>query len=228
MPPTVSITPKKLTIAQGASIELRCDIQGEPTPTVKWSKLGEELGSHIVAMGPLLVFSNVAVQDRGMYLCTAESPAGTADASAVLEVLRREPPSVTLLPAANQTVSVGDALILACRAVTGDPPPKIQWVRSDGRPLGSHIEQLRDGVLRFNNVQEEDGGVLICHAENEVGKVSARATITVNSAPTLVVLPSTTITITEDQKLRLECRATGRPTPSVIWSRPTYNIPRKA
>lgn len=82
-------------------------------------------------------------------MCSAESPAGSAIATAILEVERRERPAIEMYPKPNQTVSEGGSLILQCRITGGDPPPRLTWVRSDGRPIGGNIEELPNGVLRF-------------------------------------------------------------------------------
>jgi hypothetical protein len=45
----VRIEPETQTISQGAVGELRCTVTGDPTPTIRWTKLNEELGSNIQA-----------------------------------------------------------------------------------------------------------------------------------------------------------------------------------
>jgi hypothetical protein len=58
VPPTVRIEPETQTISQGTVGELRCTATGDPTPTVRWSKLNEELGSNIqVSHHAVLLFS---------------------------------------------------------------------------------------------------------------------------------------------------------------------------
>lgn len=66
-----------------------------------------------------------------------------------------------------------------CR-VGGDPEPHILWRRDDGKmPIG-RAEILNDKSLRIDQVATEDEGVYICHAENVVGSVSARAALVVH------------------------------------------------
>ena len=63
---------------------------GIPRPTIKWSKVGEELNSpNININGELLIITNAAVSDRGVYVCTVENSSGQSRASGVLEVDRR-------------------------------------------------------------------------------------------------------------------------------------------
>ena len=43
----------------------------------------------VQAVGPVLRIINALVRDRGVYICTAEDTAGSAIASAVIEVERK-------------------------------------------------------------------------------------------------------------------------------------------
>lgn len=76
------------------------------------------------------------------------------------------------------TVS-GQNVQFECR-VGGDPQPRILWRRDDGKmPVGrAHI--LEDKSLRVEQTVPDDEGIYICDAENDVGTVSARASLTVH------------------------------------------------
>ena len=43
-PPTASIQQDRLTITQGTTGTLRCDVTGKPAPTITWTKVRAELG----------------------------------------------------------------------------------------------------------------------------------------------------------------------------------------
>ncbi|PNF14537.1 hypothetical protein B7P43_G15031, partial [Cryptotermes secundus] len=218
-PPTVRIEPETQTISQGAIGELRCTATGDPAPTIRWSKLNEELGSNIQAIGPVLRIINALVRDRGVYICTAENAGGSSVTSAVIEVERREPPAVELYPEATQTVITGGSVLLQCRVTGGIPSPRVRWTRTDGRPLSSTIEELPGGVLRFNRVTQAEAGQYICHAESEAGSTTAVATLVVQSMPRITISPSTDVQVVVGQRVKLECRATGDPEPTVEWSK---------
>lgn len=79
-----------MTAKQGDDVTLTCKVVGTPRPTILWSKVGEELSDRNIAVDrETLTLSNVAVSDRGVYVCTVENNAGTSRGSAVLEVERR-------------------------------------------------------------------------------------------------------------------------------------------
>ena len=79
-----------MTAKQGDDVTLTCKVEGTPRPTIRWSKVGEELSDRNIAVDrETLTLSNVVVSDRGVYVCTVENNAGTSRGSAVLEVDRR-------------------------------------------------------------------------------------------------------------------------------------------
>lgn len=87
--PEVRVSPERTTISQGQSTELQCTATGYPTPTVKWTKLGEELRRNIEQIGSTLFIRNAQVEDRGMYVCVATNQNGIEQASVVVEVTRK-------------------------------------------------------------------------------------------------------------------------------------------
>lgn len=90
---------------------------------------------------------------------------------AVKPFFNKEPTDVTVL--------AGESVQFQCK-VGGDPTPNILWRRDDGKmPIGrAHI--LDDKSLRIEHVAPEDEGLYICDAENLVGTISARASLTVH------------------------------------------------
>lgn len=79
----------------------------------------------------------------------------------------------------NQTILADQTAEFACR-VGGDPPPEILWRRNDGKkPIGG-ANILEDKSLRIERVTPQDQGIYICYAENDVGAISASATLIVH------------------------------------------------
>lgn len=97
---------------------------------------------------------------------------------------------------------------------------------------------LEDKSLGIMNVEPSDEGVYICDAQNDVGSISARATLTVHckfhlSRPSIRCSPSnffvpappaftmnlTDLTLPLNAKATFDCSAKGNPKPSVFWSR---------
>jgi hypothetical protein len=219
-PPTVRIEPEEQTIGQGGRAELRCIASGDPAPTVLWSKVGEDLSSpNLAVSGSLLSLRAAAVSDRGMYICTAENAGGSARASAIIEVERREAPALEIYPEPYQTITTGGSVLFQCRTVAGIPTPLVTWTRADGRPFQPNVELLGGGVIRMNRLTGPEAGQYNCKAANEAGVAEATATLIVQEAPSIVLTPSGSVNLQAGSKLTLQCTARGDPRPSVVWKK---------
>ncbi|XP_065349473.1 basement membrane-specific heparan sulfate proteoglycan core protein isoform X6 [Cloeon dipterum] len=218
-PPSVRIEPERQTIVQGTSGELRCIASGEPTPTVTWSKINDDMSRSVQVTGNILRIPSALFVDRGVYACKASNSGGEAQSYAIVEVEVREAPIVEIYPKSDQTVLEGGSALIQCRVAGGIPTPTLTWKREDGRPLSSKIQQLQSGVLSFNDISKNEAGRYQCVLENSVGTVSATVTLIVQTLPVIMGIPSGPMNVQLGQSLRLECRAEGDPIPMVVWKK---------
>ncbi|XP_047486475.1 basement membrane-specific heparan sulfate proteoglycan core protein-like isoform X15 [Penaeus chinensis] len=224
--PTVQIQPDRQTVNQGSEAELTCIVTGSPPPEIKWSKVNDEFGVGVRVEGNVLRIISAVVSDRGMYVCTAENAGGTAQAAAIVEVERREPPTVQIYPQVKQTIVAGASALFQCHLTGGIPTPTVRWARTDGRPLSLNTETLNGGVLRFNQVQGDEEGSYTCTAENDAGKVTAVAMLEIQSLPVITIRPGPSpYMLRVGERMRLECSARGDPSPSVTWQKLEVNFP---
>ncbi|KAK7791103.1 hypothetical protein R5R35_012915 [Gryllus longicercus] len=220
-PPTsIRVEPERQTVPQGTTAELRCVAVGAPQSAISWTRARESLPPGAAPAGPILRIPNVAVHDRGVYVCSVSMPGRSpAQASSVLEVEPRERPSVDLYPGPQQTIVAGGSVLMQCRVTGGIPTPTVRWTRSDGRPLSPSITRLDGGVLRFEGVTLADEGQYLCTAENPAGVATVTAELDVQEMPRISLTPPSPVSAVEGQRVHLECRASGDPTPMLTWSR---------
>ena len=77
-----------MTVTQGSTATLTCQVTGVPVPTVTWRRIGNELGANVRIQENVLRIPTTVPSDRGLYVCEVSNLAGRAQASAILEIER--------------------------------------------------------------------------------------------------------------------------------------------
>ncbi|KAI4454506.1 contactin 5 [Holotrichia oblita] len=125
LPPSIQIIPPngQITTRKGGPVSFECRANGNPPPTVQWSKKDGILPSGIqVQNGPLLSLVDVQRQHGGVYQCTASNGIGQPVTSDIkLNVLY--PPEVTVIRSWTNT-GEGLEAKLDC-LVHSDPPAEM-------------------------------------------------------------------------------------------------------
>ena len=78
-----------VTALTKTGITIQCPTSGVPTPTVTWTKDGQEIpsgGSYKVQGDGSLVIIEADEDDNGQYTCTADSDAGKDSVSSIVQV----------------------------------------------------------------------------------------------------------------------------------------------
>ena len=81
-----------VTALTNMSITIQCPTSGLPTPTVTWTKDGQEIpsgGRYKVQDDGSLVISEADEDDKGQYTCTADSVAGKDSKSTTVRIVGR-------------------------------------------------------------------------------------------------------------------------------------------
>ncbi|XP_033933466.2 basement membrane-specific heparan sulfate proteoglycan core protein-like, partial [Pseudochaenichthys georgianus] len=162
------------TVMIGNSVEFECQAVGDPEPTVKWSKVGGSLPSHIMVKEGMLRMDRVTEADAGQYRCTATNDVGSVQSQVVLNV--QSLPQIASLPEAKE-VTVGSDAVLPCVA-SGYPLPDIRWSKLEGELPPKCFQDVN--VLTVPRVTQEDSGTYVCTASNKQGKVEAFTSLQVH------------------------------------------------
>uniref|UniRef100_A0A8U7M4V3 Protein tyrosine kinase 7 (inactive) n=1 Tax=Corvus moneduloides TaxID=1196302 RepID=A0A8U7M4V3_CORMO len=219
---TVATVPKWVEMPKDSQLEeskpgyLHCLSKASLKPTVTWYRNGvsisEDSRFEISENGTLRI-NNVEVYDGTMYKCVSSTPAGSIEGYArvhVLEKLKFTPP-----PQPLQCMEFDKEVTVSCSA-TGREKPTIQWTKTDGSSLPSHVSH-NAGILSFHKVSRSDSGNYTCIASNRPqGEIRATVQLVVAVYVTFKLEPEPT-TVYQGHTAMFQCQAEGDPVPHIQW-----------
>nr|XP_061797768.1 immunoglobulin superfamily member 10 [Nerophis lumbriciformis] len=221
----------------GNTVEIKCKADGRPAPTISWilanrtQVRGQSTHNERVSVtsGGTLVISPVSVFDRGHYKCIASNPAGADTATVRLHVVAA-PPGILEGKREQMKAVLNQNLWLPCTG-QGSPQPRIHWVLHDGLVVDSNtfawdnrISVYDNGTLRIQEVALVDNGKYECIATSSTGSERRVVTLTVERQESAPKIVSTSHHLTDlhfEDQLKLNCTATGKPKPSIMWRLPS-------
>ncbi|KAM4020614.1 hemicentin-2 [Anomaloglossus baeobatrachus] len=220
-----SQVPRQISATRGGRVTLECVVSGKPPPSVTWLKDGFPVGSGadliLKNKGQQLSIARAQPPHSGRYVCVAVNAAGQTDVKYDLAV--QVPPEIANVPSEPQNVSVAlhGPFTLICEA-NGIPPPSITWYRNNIPLTPQANPHLQSGgrVLHVSHAQREDGGVYACVVSNAAGEARRKFTIDILVPPTIEDDEDDRhFRVAEGQPIRLRCKASGHPVPSISWFR---------
>ncbi|NXT67338.1 MALT1 protein, partial [Chaetops frenatus] len=167
----IVVQPDSQAVLSGQVVKLCCWATGHPFVHYQWFKQEKEVPQ---GNSPELVLSPVSVRDSGFYICQVNCESSFMFSQwARLEVCELQDTAhgdfmglpenklcICIQPQ-SQNLTVGDALVLECRAV-GNPIPHYQWFRN-GFPLADGSKN----VYTVASVDVEHQGTYWCHVFND-------------------------------------------------------------
>ncbi|XP_050926550.1 LOW QUALITY PROTEIN: immunoglobulin superfamily member 10-like [Lates calcarifer] len=222
-----------------STARLACEAQGEPKPSITWTKVatGAVMSIHSKAQrfevlpNGTLVIQNVQLQDRGTYICSAQSFLGRDRLLTTLDVWTR-PPRMQLASYREATIHQGGELLLECQA-DGVPAPLLSWVLPDrsvltsAAPSTSRIFMDANGTLHISVTLPSDRGMYRCVASNSAGAASASARVHVSSLPPVIQQPREEhLLLSPGRPVYAHCSARGAPPPTLRWRIPDGTLVR--
>uniref|UniRef100_A0A8C9W4M3 Roundabout, axon guidance receptor, homolog 2 (Drosophila) n=1 Tax=Scleropages formosus TaxID=113540 RepID=A0A8C9W4M3_SCLFO len=221
------------------SVELRCQVQGDPLPTVRWRKDDADLPRGRYEMKHerdehVLRVRKASTVDQGRFACVAENRVGKAEAEATLTV--RAAPQFVVRPR-DQIVAQGRTATFLCET-KGNPQPTVFWQKEGTQnllfpnmpqQLDSRFSVSPGGELTVSSVQRSDAGYYICQALTVAGSIMAKAQLEVTDAmtdrpPPIIRQGPANQTLSVGESALLRCQASGDPPPAVSWLKDGVNL----
>ncbi|XP_066556052.1 roundabout homolog 2 isoform X7 [Amia ocellicauda] len=227
--PTFLRRPINQVVLEEEAVEFRCQVQGDPQPSVRWRKDDADLprGRYDIKDDYMLRIKKAFSSDEGTYTCIAENRVGKVEASASLTV--RAPPQFVVRPR-DQIVAQGRIATFPCET-KGNPQPAVFWQKEGSQNLlfpnqplqpSSRFSVSQSGDLTISNVQRSDAGYYICQALTVAGSILAKAQLEVTDVltdrpPPIIRQGPANQTLGVDSLALLKCQASGDPIPTISW-----------
>ncbi|XP_069617063.1 roundabout homolog 2 isoform X48 [Ranitomeya imitator] len=233
--PTFLRRPINQVVLEDEAVEFRCQVQGDPQPTVRWKKDDVDLprGRYDIKDDYTLRIKKAASIDEGTFTCISENRVGKVEASATLTV--RAPPQFVVRPR-DQIVAQGRTVTFPCET-KGNPQPAVFWQKEGSQNLlfpnqpqpNSRYSVSPTGDLTIANIQRSDAGYYICQALTVAGSILAKSQLEVTDVltdrpPPIILQGPTNQTLAVDGTALLKCKATGDPMPVISWLKEGFNF----
>ncbi|XP_068677026.1 uncharacterized protein [Montipora foliosa] len=208
--------PVETTVNESQTAIMKCIADGNPTPTITWSKLNSSLPTerHTVEPSGALILRDVRRGDAGVLRCSADSLLGNAMASAKLVV--QFAPDISLPSKALLTEEESNVTI-ACVAY-GQPKPSVTW----SSPVGTWPKgrtKISEGNLTIYKLKIKDRGTYICKAENMLGFTTALAQLVIFPRMKFKVSPPKEATAVIGLSFHLPCVADSDIRTITTWTK---------
>ncbi|XP_061577267.1 basement membrane-specific heparan sulfate proteoglycan core protein-like isoform X2 [Cololabis saira] len=118
------------------------------------------------------------------------------------------------------SVRQGESASFRCQAKSSVQPVRLEWSRPNNQALPDNAKIGPDGsVLTVAKARPANQGQYRCVAVSSAGRHSANAVLNVKHAPKVRLTPAGPLRVRVGDAVSVECRATGKPRPTMEWKR---------
>uniref|UniRef100_A0A7N8WX49 DCC netrin 1 receptor n=1 Tax=Mastacembelus armatus TaxID=205130 RepID=A0A7N8WX49_9TELE len=199
VPPQFLNYPTNTYAYESTDIELECAVTGNPPPTVRWMKNGEEVipsDYFQIVDGSNLQILGLVKSDEGFYQCVAKNSAGSSQAMAQLNLKLEGKRGGVALPSAPRDLV---PVLVSSRFVqlSWRPPEETRgavqtygvYYSQDGveRERSVNVSEPESLELTVSNLKPEESYSFRVMAYNDVGPGESSATLRITTKPDLQV-----------------------------------------
>ena len=241
-PPSFPTPLQDVTTKLGCTESLSVVVAGTPKPDVQWLRDGKELKKgkrvlleeELVPEGVLykVTIRDIVMKDFGKISMKATNMVGEEENSAIFQIVQVVPTVTAEFPK-MQEAKEGVEFVLTAK-IDGSPPPKGIWllegeeIKADGERVIITEEEADDGLgvittLRITKVSDEDNGKYTLLAKNTAGEAKADSLLDVMGKPkppkVVKELEPKEVVIPGKKDIKLQCKISGFPAPTIKWYR---------
>ncbi|XP_068685554.1 fibroblast growth factor receptor 2-like [Montipora foliosa] len=226
----------------GSNLTLTCEVSGDPTPNITWTREGATINQLVNATGPILRLVRIQLNDAGSYRCTADNGYGVVTSLASVNIFCSQCRTTTVLLRITQGIEWTDALrirgSLQFETLVSNLTAAISspYSRSENAGIRPYDISIKDFSLRSSRVDAivdlQFSRSLIDPlqplyadvTDGELGPFTVDTKWVVNPISPKIIEISANQTVTEGDNVMLVCKADGNPKPKISWTRRSYNV----
>ncbi|XP_032585612.2 titin isoform X6 [Drosophila mojavensis] len=236
----------RAVLTEQGTVSLECKVVGVPTPHLRWFKDSKEIKA-----GDIFALTANADDPTslGTYTCEAKNCMGVTYSSSKVHVVGRGSREGSLKPADNvssnapppiftnelrdQSVHIGDTIILGCQVVVPPWPKSVTWYNKDGRvETDDRYKLIEDGLgvymIEIKPSESCDAGDWKCVVTSFEGIVGISTCVVNMDIPRNYRKPrfmeSLRAVLTEEGLVSFECKVVGFPTPVLKWFKDGHEL----
>ncbi|XP_065564495.1 fasciclin-2-like isoform X2 [Artemia franciscana] len=205
----------------GEEYKVRCIVNANPAPQVRWLKDGVAISkktfeSQYLPQSDGILIRNVSREDAGIFTCRAsvELTGDLSEKKITLKII--VPPKFKNVIEDIESLEDMSAR-LDCEA-EGEPTPTYELFDAKGEPIigrPGFVINPNTGILVIEEVKRENAGEYKCRALNDGGTIEAVRRLRVITKPTIVSFINATGV--ENKNITIECIARGDPLPEIVF-----------
>merc|ERR1719225_2307301 len=242
-PPSFPTPLADITTTLGSAETFETVVAGTPRPEVVWLRDGKELKKSKRTLfeeepNPeggfkyRVSFADIVMKDFGDIILKATNMVGESVSPCIFQIVQIKPTIIADFPKMQERKEGGELVLTA--KIDGSPPPTAIWllegeeVKADGERVIITEEEADDGVgivttLRITKVSDEDNGKYTLLVKNTAGECKADTMLDVLGKPKppriIKEIEPAELTIPGKKDLRLTCKISGFPAPTIKWFR---------
>ena len=177
---------KTMETEEGHDITIRCEVKGNPTPTITWQRKG---GSKLPATANLtdnhktLQIANAKIADSGEYVCEAVNSLNMSRSATTVKVTRKL--AFAYRQRGTLTANEKNSIALTCLYQDGLPPVSAIWTK-DGVKINANKKtsfSMKNQVLELTDLEMGNAGNYTCIIKSQVYQIQNTVRLIVRFLP---------------------------------------------
>lgn len=227
-PITTQRSVTEITSDLGHTIQLPCNVQGNPQPIFTWFRISDSGSMYtvpstqrIIPSHSLLFIRKTDIMDSGRWICKASNQFGEQKLQIRLTI--NSELSAHINPQI-QVINTGSTAKFNC-TIVGSEIGKIEWFHNghalaDTDRMGNDFKRVTvtsDTILTIEKVNKEDRGVYQCIVSNAKSSAEASAELKIGETPPEIIYSFAEQNVHPSAFVSLKCMASGSPHPQFTW-----------